>query len=128
LLRVKELLNQKDNKLFYIPPQMSVRSAVDLLVDKNVGALPVMNEDGLLGIFSERDFTRYLVEQGEAILEMPVSDFMTHDVVSVLADTPLEECMRMMIERKFRHLLVREDEKIIGIVSMRDLASRLYRS
>lgn len=77
MLRVKELLNQKDNKLFYIPPQMSVRSAVDLLVDKNVGALPVMNEDGLLGIFSERDFTRYLVEQGEAILEMPVSDFMT---------------------------------------------------
>lgn len=104
-----------------------MRAAIELLVEKKVGALPVLNETGLVGIISERDMIRFLAEESEAILEMPVSTFMTPHVVTVFSDTPLEECMQIMINQNFRHLLVREADKFIGIVSMRDLVSTLLK-
>jgi len=92
-----------------------------------VGALPVLTESGLVGIISERDMIRFLAEESEAILEMPVSTFMTRNVVTVPSDTPLEECMQVMINRNFRHLLVTENDLFLGIISMRDMVSTLLK-
>lgn len=127
MLKVNELIKLKGGEIYFASPNTSMRAAIELLVEKEVGALPVLSEGGLLGILSERDIIHFLSEQGEAILEMPVSTFMTRNVVSVPAETPLEECMQIMINRKFRHLLVREDDKFLGIVSMRDMVSTLLK-
>ncbi len=125
MLKVKELIAQKGHTIFYVSPNTSIRAAIGLLVEKKVGALPVLNETGLVGIISERDVIRHLADQSEAILEMPVNSFMTPNVVTVSSETPLEECMKIMINRNFRHLLVTDDGKLSGIISMRDLVGTL---
>ncbi len=127
MLKVNELIKLKGGQIYYAAPNTSMRAAIELLVEKKVGALPVISDEGLLGILSERDIIHFLAEQGEAILEMPVSTFMTRSVVSVPSETPLEECMQIMINRKFRHLLVREGDKFLGIISMRDMVSTLLK-
>jgi CBS domain-containing protein len=125
MLKVKELIHQKGTDIFYVSPNTSMRAAIEMLVEKKVGALPVLNETGLVGIISERDMIRYLAEESEAILEMPVETFMTRNVVTVSSEIPLEECMQIMINRNFRHLLVKEEDKFIGIISMRDMVKTL---
>jgi CBS domain-containing protein len=125
MLKVKELIHQKGNDIFYVSPNTSMRAAIEMLVEKKVGALPVLNETGLVGIISERDMIRFLAEESEAILEMPVETFMTRDVVTVPSEMPLEECMQIMINRNFRHLLVKEDNQFLGIISMRDMVKIL---
>lgn len=127
MLKVKELVHLKGSEIFYVSPNTSMRAAIDLLVEKKIGALPVLNEGRLVGIISERDMIRFLAEESEAILEMPVSTFMTRNVVTVPSETPLEDCMQIMINRNFRHLLVIEDEKFLGIISMRDMVSTLLK-
>lgn len=125
MLKVKELISHKGHTIFYVSPNTSMRAAIGLLVEKKVGALPVLNETGLIGIISERDVIRHLADESETIMEMPVNTFMTHNVVTVSGETPLEECMEIMINRNFRHLLVTDDGKLSGIISMRDLVSTL---
>jgi len=127
MLKVKELIQHKGSEIYYISPNTSMRAAIDLMVEKKVGALPVLTESGLVGIISERDMIRFLAEESEAILEMPVSTFMTRNVVTVPSDTPLEECMQVMINRNFRHLLVTENDLFLGIISMRDMVSTLLK-
>jgi CBS domain-containing protein len=125
MLKVKELIHQKGNDIYYVSPNTSMRAAIEMLVEKKVGALPVLNETGLVGIISERDMIRYLAEESEAILEMQVEIFMTRNVVTVSFETPLEECMQIMINRNFRHLLVKEGNQFLGIISMRDMVKTL---
>jgi len=125
MLKVKELIHQKGNDIYYVSPNTSMRAAIEMLVEKKVGALPVLNETGLVGIISERDMIRYLAEESEAILEMQVEIFMTRNVVTVSSETPLEECMQIMINRNFRHLLVKEGNQFLGIISMRDMVKTL---
>jgi CBS domain-containing protein len=125
MLKVKELIHQKGNDIYYVSPNTSMRAAIEMLVEKKVGALPVLNETGLVGIISERDMIRYLAEESEAILELQVEIFMTRNVVTVSSETPLEECMQIMINRNFRHLLVKEGNQFLGIISMRDMVKTL---
>ena len=127
MLKVKELIQYKGSEIYCVSPNTSMRACVELMVEKKVGALPVLNEAVLEGIISERDVIRFLAEESEAILEMPVSTFMTRNVVTVPSDTPLEDCMQIMINRNFRHLLVREENSFLGIISMRDLVSTLLK-
>ena len=125
MLKVRELIQTKGSEIYYVSPNTSMRAAIELMVERKVGALPVLNETGLVGIISERDMIRFLAEEGESILEMQVESYMTRNVVTVLAETPLEECMQIMINRNFRHLLVTEGNQFLGIISMRDMVSTL---
>jgi len=127
MLKVRELIQTKGSEIFYVSPNTSMRAAIELMVDKKVGALPVLNEIGLVGIISERDMITYLAEEGEAILEMQVESYMTRNVVTVSGDIALEDCMQIMINRNFRHLLVTDGDKFLGIVSMRDMVSTLLK-
>ncbi len=104
MLKVRELIQTKGSEIFYVSPYTSMRAAIELMVEKKVGALPVLNEMGLVGIISERDMITYLAEEGEAILEMQVESYMTRNVVTVSGDIALEDCMQIMINRNFRHL------------------------
>ena len=127
MLKVKELIQTKGTEIFYVSPNTSMRAAIELMVERKVGALPVLNETGLVGIISERDMMNFLAEEGEAILEMQVESYMTRNVVTVLGDTAIEDCMQIMINRNFRHLLVTEGGGFLGIVSMRDMVSTLLK-
>ncbi len=127
MLKVKELIQAKGSEIYYVSPNTSMRAAIELMVERKVGALPVLNEMGLVGIISERDMMNFLAEEGEAILEMQVESYMTRNVVTVLGDTAIEDCMQIMINRNFRHLLVTEGGSFLGIVSMRDMVSTLLK-
>lgn len=127
MLKVKELIQLKGSTIYYISPNTSMRAAIGMMVEKKIGALPVLEDGKLVGIISERDMMNHLAEEGEAMLEIPVSTFMTRNVVTVPAETPLEECMQTMINRNFRHLLVTEEGKFLGVVSMRDMVSTLLK-
>lgn len=127
MLKVKELIQTKGSEIYYVSPNTSMRAAIELMVERKVGALPVLNETGLVGIISERDMMNFLAEEGEAILEMQVESYMTRNVVTVSGDTAIEDCMQIMINRNFRHLLVTESGNFLGIISMRDLVSTLLK-
>lgn len=93
------------------------------MADKNIGALPVLDGDRLVGIISERDYTRKVILKGRSSKETLVSEIMSQNLrVAALEDT-IVECMRVMTERKVRHLPVVEDRKLAGIVSIGDLVN-----
>jgi CBS domain-containing protein len=108
--------------LFSIEPTTTVAEAATVMGERRIGSALVMEDDMLLGIFTERDIVRALGEHFDAAGH-PVSDWMTPDPVTVEASTPVEEALRMMLDRNFRHLPVAEGGQVSGIVSMRDLTA-----
>ena len=108
--------------LFSIEPTTTVAEAATVMGERRIGSALVMEDDMLLGIFTERDIVRALGEHFDAAGH-PVSDWMTPNPVTVEATTPVEEALRMMLDRNFRHLPVAEGGRVSGIVSMRDLTA-----
>jgi CBS domain-containing protein len=122
---VKDLLQGKGNTVFTVTPQTSLREALLLMADKHIGALPVIEEDQIAGIFSERDFARHAVEFSDCLdLSVPVRDLMTHPVYFVSLEQTIPECMAVMTAKKLRHLPVLEDGKLVGLVSIGDVVKK----
>jgi CBS domain-containing protein len=122
---VKEILEAKSHKLLSISPQASVLDALKLMADKDVGALVVLDGEGLAGIFSERDYARKVILHGKSSKATPVSEIMTHKVVCVRPDQSVEECMALMTDKRIRHLPVLDDRKVIGVISIGDVVKEL---
>jgi CBS domain-containing protein len=91
------------------------------MAQKNVGALPVLDNGHLVGIISERDYTRKVILKGKSSKEIAVKEIMTEQVLTVQPNTPVTECMRIVTERRVRHLPVMDKDKLIGILSIGDL-------
>lgn len=108
--------------VFSIEPTMTVAEAATVMGERKIGSALVMDGEKLAGIFTERDIVRALGEHFDAAGH-PVSEWMTSDPMTVPPDTPVEDALRTMLDRGFRHLPVAEGEKIVGIVSMRDLSA-----
>lgn len=125
MLKVKELIRLKDNPVWTIAPGESVRSAVRLLTEKKIGALPVLKDSLVIGIITERDIVRAVNRLGLAALDKEVHEMMTREVVVISGETTLEDCMQLMTDHHFRHLPVLEDEELVGIVSIRDLIKKV---
>jgi CBS domain-containing protein len=106
--------------VFSIEPTMTVAEAATVMGERKIGSALVMDGDRLAGIFTERDIVRALGEHFDAAGH-PVSEWMTADPVTASADTSVEDALRTMLDRGFRHLPVADGEQVIGIVSMRDL-------
>ena len=100
---------------------MTVLEALQAMSDHNVGAMPVMDGECLLGVFSERDYARKIVLKGRHSNDTPVREVMSTEVVTVGLDESLEDCMRLMSEKHIRHLPVVEGCKLVGHFSIRDL-------
>ena len=118
---VGELLKSREGTLWHVRPDESVFAALELLAEHEVGALVVMDGGRLVGILSERDYTRKVALQGRNSRETCVSDIMTRNVVVVSPATGTRDCMALMRERKIRHLPVLEGSTVLGMISIRDL-------
>ena len=119
---VRDMLAGKSREVWSVQPDASVFDALQLMADKNIGAVLVIDANGVLaGILSERDYARKVVLKGVTSKHTPVSAIMTEDVVCIPPDTGLDPCMALMTERHIRHLPVVEGKQPIGIVSIGDV-------
>ncbi len=118
---VKSVLRRKDRKVLTISSDASVYEAIALMAENSVGALLVISDGLLVGILSERDYARKVVLQSRSSKDTLVADIMSSPVVTVTPGHTVEECMRMMTDKRIRHLPVIEDKAIVGIVSIGDL-------
>jgi CBS domain-containing protein len=119
------LAHKKASAVWSIGPDAMVFDAIQLMDEKNVGALPVVDNKTLVGIVSERDYTRKIIVKGGSSKDTPVSGIMTKQVLTVNPSTSVTECMRIMTERRVRHLPVLEGTKLVGILSIGDVVNWL---
>lgn len=118
---VQQLLEEKTPGLLSIAPTASVLDALKLMAEEDVGALPVLDGDKLVGIFSERDYARKVILFGKASKDTTVSEIMTPRVVCVRPEQTAEECMSIMTDKRVRHLPVLSEKKVIGVISIGDV-------
>src|SRR5215831_2329578 len=122
----KQLLDMKKQAGFFsIPAKSTVKGALEVLSEKNIGAVLVMEGSRLVGIFSERDYARKGELQGRTAGNTPVSEVMTSSVTSVTPDRTVEECRKIMGEKRIRHLPVVDGEKVIGVLSSKDILDEI---
>ena len=107
--------------VYSIRPDATVREALELMAQKNIGALLVMDGPALAGIFSERDYARKVVLQGRSSNDALVQDIMTAQVITVQAAQKIDECMQIMTDKHVRHLPILEGERVIGLISIGDV-------
>jgi CBS domain-containing protein len=122
---VSAILAHKGSAVWSIAPDATVFDAIQLMADKNVGALPVVENGRLAGIISERDYTRKVILKGKSSKETPVKDIMTQELVTVDSGDSITVCMRLMTDKRIRHLPVMEGSKMVGLVSIGDLVRRI---
>ena len=125
---VRSLLRKKSPNVWTIGPDASVYDAVALMADKQIGALPVVYGGRLAGIISERDYARKIILRGRNSRETKVREIMMDPVLFVNPQKSVEECMRLMTDRRVRHLPVVEGETVVGIISIGDLVNWIIRS
>lgn len=122
---VRNLLAAKPPGLYTVEAEDPVRTAIQLMADRHVGALPVMRGPELAGIISERDYARKVVLMGRNSTETPVWQIMSAPVMTVGLDHTVEHCMRLMTDRRIRHLPVVHDGALVGMVSIGDCVRAL---
>lgn len=123
---VKTLLaNKKIRSILSVSPSTTVYDALVVMSEHNIGALLVMDNDRLAGIFSERDYARKGIIKGRKANSTTISEVMTSNVYTVSPSMNIMECMEIMSARKFRHLPVVDDGKVIGILSVGDIVTAL---
>jgi Predicted signal-transduction protein containing cAMP-binding and CBS domains len=119
--KVRNIIQTKGNTIYSVPSTITVYQALELMFEKNIGSLLVTDADRFLGIFTERHYARKLALRGKSSKETTVGEVMTEQPVTVTCDTSIEDCMKIMSNKKIRHLPVMENNVIVGIVSMGDV-------
>jgi CBS domain-containing protein len=120
-MRIADVLKNKATGVATVTPGATITELLALLAEKNVGAVPVVEGDRLVGIVSERDIVRRLAAHGAELLEVTVTDIMTTNVTTCAPEDAVADLARVMTSRRFRHLPVVVDGKVAGIVSIGDL-------
>jgi CBS domain-containing protein len=120
---ISEILSNKGTNVWSVSPTATVYDAIQMMADKNIGALLVTEGETLVGIISERDYTRKVALKGKSSKQTAVREILSGKIVEVGPTQTVEECLRLMTDHHVRHLPVLEDGKIIGIVSIGDLVN-----
>src|SRR5881392_4402836 len=115
------VLNQKRREIYSVSPDATVFEAVQLMDTKNVGALLVMDQARLVGIISERDYTRKVMLRGKRSWETKVAEIMSSNLTVTHPSEPVEKCLHLMTDKRIRHLPVLDGDKVVGIISIGDL-------
>lgn len=118
---VAQLLTTKGGEIWSVRPDTTVYEAIELMATRAVGALLVMDDSGLAGILSERDYARKVILQGRSSRETAVSEIMTTNVFCANPAQSVEDCLALMTEKRIRHLPIEEDGQVVGVVSIGDL-------
>ncbi len=121
MVTAEGLLGRKSGALFSIAPDEPVLQAIQLMADHGIGAVLVMQDHALLGIVSERDYARKVVLLGRSSSDTPVGQIMSAPVVTVGPTASLDDCMRIMTEKRIRHLPVAQGGRVLGMLSIGDL-------
>lgn len=122
---VEQLLSVKGDFVWKIDANESVYSAIELIADKEVGALIVFDEDKLVGIISERDYARKVALKGHNPHEVLVKDIMTPRVIYATPENSAKDCMALMTKKRFRHLPILDRGKLLGLISIGDLVKEI---
>jgi CBS domain-containing protein len=120
---ISTLLHHKGSTVWHIAPDATVFEAIKLMAAKNIGALLVLSGAMLVGIFTERDYTRKIALQGKTSKETQVWEIMPKEIIFVRLEDSVESCMKLMTEHRVRHLPVVENGKVLGIISIGDLVN-----
>ena len=118
---IDAVLNQKSGEIFSITPNATVFEAIEMMDSKNVGARLVMDGKKLVGMFSERDYTRKIVLRGKRSRETRVAEIMSTNLTVTHSREPVEKCLRLMTDKRIRHLPVLDGDKVVGVISIGDL-------
>lgn len=121
MTRVSYLLAFKNKAVWTITQEQPVLEAIRMMADKRIGALPVMRDQELIGIVSERDYARKVILLGRSSSDTPVREIMSSPVTTVSPDEDVQRCMELMTELRIRHLPVVEKNRLVGMISIGDL-------
>jgi CBS domain-containing protein len=121
---VKDILKTKGSKVWTIAPNATVRKALGLMAEKNIGALVVVEKDAIVGIFSERDYARRAIDEDKFSLNSHVKKLMSSPIYYVTPSQTVDECIALMTQKRFRHLPVIENDKLVGLVSIGDVVKQ----
>jgi CBS domain-containing protein len=125
---IDKILRQKSGRIWSIPPDATVYDAIALMAEKNVGALLVMENEQLVGIVSERDYSRKVMLRGKTSRNSTVREIMTTELTTAHPRETVEECLRFMTDKRIRHLPVIEDGSLRGVISIGDLVKEVISS
>ena len=121
--KVNDILKRKGNTVSTVSPNLSVIEALEIMAEKNIGALVVVENESFIGIITERDYSRKIVLKGKSSSDTPVSEIMSTDFPSVLINVTVEKCMQLMASNRIRYLPVIEKDKLVGIISINDVVT-----
>lgn len=122
---VRQILQNKGHTVWSIAPDASVYEALQLMAEKNIGALVVLEAGELVGIFSERDYARKVILKGKSSKDTPVREIMTPKVIYVRPNHTIEDCMALMTDKHIRHLPVLDNGRLVGIISIGDVVKAI---
>jgi CBS domain-containing protein len=122
---VRQILEGKQGRVIGVTPETPVLEVIRLMAEHGIGSVLVMRDGQLEGIATERDYARKVILKGRSSQNTPVSEIMSSPVVTISPDKPIQSCMRMVTERRIRHLPVVEEGTVIGLVSIGDLLKTL---
>jgi len=123
--KVREILKSKGTSVFSVGPTVTVFQAIEEMCNRNIGGLLIVENEKLTGIFTERDYARKLILKGKSSKDTLISELMTANPITVSPETTIEECMRIMSQKKIRHLPVVDHEKLVGVISIGDVVRQI---
>ncbi|MFC3199417.1 CBS domain-containing protein [Parapedobacter deserti] len=118
---VKHILNNKPAVVYSITADVSVLEALKIMMEKNISALLVIENESLRGIFTERDYARKIILQGRSSKDTPMHEVMTRNPHTITPQESIDHCMQLMTDNHFRHLPVMENDRVVGMLSIGDL-------
>lgn len=119
--KVKNIIQIKGGAVFTVPSDTTVYSALELMLEKSIGALLIVDHGNFVGIFTERDYARKLILKGKSSRDTFIREVMTERPITVTPDTSIEDCMKIMSDKKIRHLPVMDEGKLGGLISVGDV-------
>ena len=122
---IAQLLNAKGDQIWSVEPKATIFEALEIMSEKEIGALLVMEDGKLTGIFSERDYARKVILKGKSSKETPVGELMTKKVFYIDPQKNINDCMAMMTAKRIRHVPVIEDNQVVGIVTIGDVVNQI---
>ncbi|RYZ61636.1 MAG: CBS domain-containing protein [Chitinophagaceae bacterium] len=126
--KVNDILNRKGRNMIAVSPQTTVIAALQLMAEKNIGSVLVMQDESYAGLMTERDYSRKVVLKGKASNDTLVADIMTTDLPTVHPSDSIEHCMQLLSEKHIRYLPVFDQDKLSGIISINDVVKEIILS